>query len=100
MFIVSSILILVSLFYVTYHTIASMSNEVLREEGWDNGENYNKVNEVLRQVDEELLNQNVSAGSNINDRYEIISFFLFLFLCFVVNQLTICLALYFYLLQR
>ena len=75
-----------------------MSNEVLRKEGWDNGDNYNKVNEVLRQVDEELLNQNVSTGSNINDRYEIIS--LFLVLCFVINQLTICLALYFYLLQR
>ena len=52
-----------------------MSNKVLREEGWDNGDNYNKVNEILRQVDGELLNQNVSTGSNINDRYEIISFF-------------------------
>ena len=53
-----------------------MSKEVLREEGWNNGENYDKVNEILGQVDEELLNHNVSTGSNINDRYEIISFVL------------------------
>ena len=83
-------MILVSLLiYGTYHIIATISNEVLREEGWDNGDNYNKVNEILRQVEEELLNQNVSTGSNINDRYEIISFFYVL--CFVVNQLTISL---------
>ena len=54
-----------------------MSNKVLHEEGWDNGDNYNKVNEILRQVDGELLNQNVSTGSNIIDRYKIISFFMF-----------------------
>ena len=62
-----------------------MSKKVLREEGWDNGNNYNKVNEILRQVDGELLNQNVSTGSNINDRYEIISFFL----CFVFCRQSI-----------
>ena len=73
-----------------------MSKEVLREEGWNNGENYDKVNEILGQVDEELLNHNVSTGSNINDRYEIISFFMFCF-C-VVNQLTISLFLFLFLL--
>ena len=73
-------MILVSLLiYGTYHIIATISNEVLREEGWDNGDNYNKVNEILRQVEEELLNQNVSTGSNINDRYEIIFFLCFVF---------------------
>ena len=56
-----------------------MPKEVLREEGWNNGENYDKVNEILGQVDEELLNHNVSTGSNINDRYEIISFLCFVF---------------------
>jgi len=31
----------------------------LREDGWDNGENYNKVNEMMRDVDE-ILNRDVS----------------------------------------
>ena len=43
-----------------------MSKEALHDEGWENGENYERVNEIMRQVDEELVNQNVSTGNNIN----------------------------------
>ena len=39
-----------------------MSKEVLHEVGWNNKENYNKRNKIMRQVDEDLLNQNVCTG--------------------------------------
>ena len=33
----------------------------LQEDGWENGENYDKVNEIMREVDE-VLNRDVSKG--------------------------------------
>ena len=32
----------------------------LRNDGWDNGENYNILNETMREVDKELLKRDVS----------------------------------------
>ena len=33
----------------------------LREGGWDNGDNYNRLNEMMRDVDE-LLDMNIARG--------------------------------------
>ena len=33
----------------------------LHEDGWDNGDNYNRLNKMMREVDE-VLTMNVSRG--------------------------------------
>ena len=32
----------------------------LRNDGWDNGENYNILNKMMREVDKVLLNRDIS----------------------------------------
>ena len=41
-----------------------MSKEVLHKDGWDNGKNYNIVNKIMKQLDEEVLNRNISTDSS------------------------------------
>ena len=39
-----------------------MTKNVLDDDGWDNGENYDKVNELMREVDDVLDRNGVSRG--------------------------------------
>ena len=39
-----------------------MSRDVLHQDGWESGENFEKINEMMKQVDAESLNRHINSN--------------------------------------